>query len=96
MHKISFKEMKRMVPEWCFDGNLVYWENWNSENYSQAIPDLIPCVILEYFIFDLDAIPSEEATYSEWHEDEWLYVSAYANGELIKDVHSAFSPLIQQ
>ncbi len=96
MKKIPYEEMERIVPEWCFDGNLVYWEKWSETNHSQAIPDLLPCIILEYFVFDLDCTLAEEVTYSEWHDDEWLYISAYANGELIEDVHSAFSPLTRQ
>ena len=96
MHRIPFKEMQRMIPEWCFDGNLVYWEMWDHET-PPAIPTLIPCVILEYFIFDLDCTLAEEVSYeASWHDDEWLYISAYADGEVIEDVHSAFSPLTRK
>ena len=76
MHVVSWQEMFEMVPEWCYNGSLVYHVPFD-DNFDS------PCIILEYFIFDL-------STQEDIDNDDWLYVRALVDGKIIDDVHSNF------
>ncbi len=84
MHVVSWQEMIEMVPEWCYDGNLVYHIPVGCDALDDNHES--PCIVLEYFIFDL-------LTEEEIEEDDWLYVRVLMDGKIIDDVHSNFHPV---
>ena len=81
MQIIPWHEMIKMVPEWCFNGNLVYYIPSDFVN-----PLAPPAIILEYFLFDIH-------TQEEFEDEDWLYVRALVNGKIVDDVHSNFYPI---
>ena len=88
MEVISSQQMESMVPEWCFDGNLVYYrpELGYCNQLEGGLLDQVPCIIVAYYIMDLKYD-------DQFQDDEWLYIAALVNGTIVEDVHSAFQQL---
>ena len=73
--------MVEMVPEWCYDGNLVYHAPMGCDVLDDN-PES-PCIVIEYFIFDLlfsleKIVPSMQKDFFSYKLDINLVLNTFS------------------
>ncbi len=84
--RLTFEELKGMVPEWCNAGTLVRVDKDYFEHYYDRDDEEDPIgMIVNYWILDLEQMDDEDYNDILSHH-EWLIIDVMFNGEVQEHV----------
>ena len=80
--RMTTDELITLIPEWCYEGNLVYID----ENEDVLSDDRIG-LILDYYVVDIDQLEKEDYDEIVYHE-EWLLLDISTDSGVHEAVNS--------
>ena len=80
--RLTTDELVALIPEWCFEGNLVYID----ADEDVLTPDTIG-LILDYYVIDVDHLNQEEYDELVYHE-EWLLLDISTDVGVLETINS--------